>query len=350
MMPPGLVVFASGAGPAPAAEHQEIAAELTRRAVAEVGFVTSGRLRAELDLLRPHLMVVDAGFRPAVEAAVERAVPFILTTPLPSSAVPARRPARRRVGRRFRAPAWSHGDAATAVFGFSVPGLEDGASRDVHMLGPMVPAAAPGLSCSLEEWLYDHETIVYVAGDETTLTCRRLCALFAAFARLAPPHHVLWSLPAAQRELLPPRQAWPDHVRVEDPATLATGVLPHPHVRACVSGGRRFHESLYFETPVLILPAGAESAEFAARAVTSGTGLAAGDFAADQVLGALARLLSDRRFQDQAVHWGRLLRQAGGVTRAADLIADRLGADPPPSRDPSGRRPATDAGGIDRRR
>ena len=346
------VLFAAGddrwPGDGRSRQLSVIADELARRAtpVHWCGAAERERGAAELlDRVRPALLVIDAdtaSYRTAA-AALARSVPFVLATARPASTVfshllPRRaRPAGRAASPRPR----RYAEAAAAVLGFSVFGLEYAfpAPAHLHMVGPMRAERPEAGRVGREgpatrRWLAEHDSVVYASlGAHPPLTAEHVSALFAAFARLRPPHHALWRLTRPQRELLPPRHAWPDHLRIEDadPEDAADAeVLAHPHVRAFVTHGAhdRFHEAVYFGKPLLVLPLHADSAEFGARAVASGVGLAvaaAPGFGVHDVLPGLLRLLGDRRFDEEARRWSGRLRQAGGVRRAAGLLLDELG-------------------------
>ena len=346
---PPPVLFAAGTDAWPGDDRSRqlsvIADELARRAtpVHWCGPAEQERGVAELlDRVGPGLLVIDADTAAFRTAAVARArsIPFVLATSRPASTVfshllPRRaRPATRAVSPKPR----HYAEAAAAVLGFSVFGLEYAfpAPAHLHMVGPMRPerSGTERHGLATRRWLAEHDSVVYAAlGAQTPLTAEHVSALFAAFARLRPPHHALWRLTRAQRELLPPRHAWPDQLRIEDadPEDPADAeVLAHPHVRAFVTHGAHdcFHEAVYFGKPLLVLPLHADSPEFGARAIASGVGLAVRDapgFGVHDVLPGLLRLLGDRRFDEEASRWSRRLRKAGGVRRAAGLILDELG-------------------------
>lgn len=331
-----------GSGSGPAADGRNIAARSRRLSRWHHGAWTS--LIRKLEEVEPQLMIIDAGMQDFIEAAMFRKIPFVLATsqpvgslfgyPLPHSAdvpsVTAPRAPRHGIRRRHRARMSRYGDAAAAVFGFSHLDLERTlpAAGRLHALGPVLmppPRRSGELNEGLTRWLNEHESVVYVELDDARPSCQQLFALFVAFAQLARPHHVLWRLPDEQREVLPPRYAWPDHVRIERSETHSGEVLDHPNVRVLVTLGHwhSLQRGAYHGKPLLVLPWQRDSGQLATNGVHISTGLAVDGISvlsAADVLTPLSTLLTDNRFSEHAATWGKRLRQAGGARSAADLI------------------------------
>jgi polyene glycosyltransferase len=329
-----------------------------------------------IDHVRPSLMVSDVLTPAAMDAAMTRGIPFVAIVPtLPScalrlpwnfpspltdlprrmkpsqwlsnlwfmlrlqAAVLARTPAitfaRECKNAGIRNPSAKHGiytRAAAMVITSSVFGLEYEfpVSPRVHLVGAFLPSDPD--SCRVEDpglsrWLDDHSSVVYLAfGTLMTLSRVQLAALLAAVRRLGPRHKVLWKLPESQRALLPPGSL-PDNLRVESWIPSQLGVLAHPHVRAFVThgGSNGFHESIYFGKPVLVMPAWTDCYAIGRRAVDSGVGLAVerpATVTGDEVTAKISRILAEDSFRRRAEYWAQRLREAGGVTRAADLILE----------------------------
>jgi len=335
------------------------------------------RMLEHIDRIQPSLMVIDISTIGAIDAAMTRRIPFILSVPftpsglfmnrlpwdypLPGSVLPRRMNAGQKVANLWyrlrllavmftRFPFFSlakqrmeigidnpfasierYIDAAEAIFCYSVFGLEYQcrAPRHLQLLGAMVPSESPETrqnTDDLSRWLDAHPSVIYVGlGTLVQLSQAQLTTLVDAFKRLWPNHHILWKLPDSQRALLPTGEVLPSNVRIEHWIPSQLGVLAHPNVRVFVThgGGNGFHEGIYFGKPLLVAPFWLDCFDFAARAVDSGVGLALNhppSFTADEVVEKLRRLLKESSFCERAQYRGEQLRKAGGVGRAADLV------------------------------
>ncbi|WP_036374082.1 glycosyltransferase [Micromonospora sp. ATCC 39149] len=324
----------------------------------------------QIDEIRPGLMVIDMLNLGALDAALARGVPYVLSLPFPPSNIylsrlpwdyptptsglprrlgPRQRwanltfrarlrlsllgallgPARHRraqgIGNAFGDPE-KYSAAAVAVFGYTVFGLEYPfpAPEHLHLFGPMVPPREPAPGGELTDWLDRQTSVVYAClGTLARLTGPQVRAFAEALSAIGPEHQVLWKLPAAQRHLLP--GPLPPHVRVEEWIPSQLDVLAHPNVRAfvCHGGANGFHEGVHFGQPMLLTPFWLDCYDIAARAVDAGVGLALDrppHVDADEVARKLHRLLTEDSFRERSRHWGEQSRQAGGVGRAADLV------------------------------
>jgi polyene glycosyltransferase len=326
-----------------------------------------------IDRIRPKLMVIDILTPPAIDAAMTREVPFVVTLPsLPSSALrvpsdypsistdlPRRMSVTQRMANDWRKlrllaailtrtnvisfareckaagikNSWAvpvrYTDAAALVVTASVFGLEYDfpVSPRTHLIGAFLPSEPDDHQVEdlgLLRWLDDSPSVVYLAfGTLMRLSRPQLAALLEAVRRLGPQHRFLWKLPEAQQALLP--TSLPDNLRVESWIPSQLGVLAHPHVRAFVThgGSNGFHESIYFGKPVVAMPAWTDCYAIARRAVDSGVGLAIdrpATVTGDEATAKIRRILTEESFRQRAEHWAQRVREAGGVTRATDLI------------------------------
>jgi polyene glycosyltransferase len=166
-----------------------------------------------------------------------------------------------------------------------------------------------------------------------TLAWARWCAFSvprwprsSAFGRLGPSHQVLWKLLGPQQALLPPARrcramcasspGWPRSLRS----------LP---IRTCARSSRMGAATASTRASILASPAGSALLARLLRLCGACRGprgrLDAGPspaFTAEEVVAKLRHLLAERTFQERAQYWGTQLRQAGGVSRAADLIVE----------------------------
>lgn len=331
----------------------------------------------QVERIRPGLMVIDVLNVGALDAALATETPFVVSVPFPisgaylsrlpwgyptpTSGLPRRlgvagklanlafrtrlqgalamalvpRLARQRRAKGLANPLADperYCAAARAVLAYSVFGLEYPfpVPPHVHLVGALVGGGADSAADpqrprdELMGWLDQHESVVYVGlGTIARLTAAQLRALLEAFTGLGPRHHVLWKLSDDQRALLP--ETLPPHIRVENWIPSQLEVLAHPHTRAFVShgGANGFHEGVYFGQPMLLLPFWLDCYDIAVRGVDAGVGLTLDRpprIEADEVAAKLHRLLTDGTFRERSRYWGERLRQAGGVTRAADLV------------------------------
>ncbi|MBQ1073104.1 glycosyltransferase family 1 protein [Micromonospora sp. C31] len=333
-----------------------------------------------IDEVDPALAVVDSLASWAMDAAQTRQLPFVVSIslppsnflqeqlpsryPAPFSGLPARMTPRQQaanVGFRNRLvralteperlrrslavvasrkaagirnaemrPAGYVEDAAAlmayTVFGFEYPFPT--APEKLRMLGPVVPRELPPADGDdeLTRWLDEHHSVVYVGfGTIMRLSQRQVDAIVEVADRLGPEHAVLWKVPARQQHLLPPAHRLPGNLRVEAWLPSQLRVLAHPHVRVFFNHGaaNAIHEAVHFAVPQLVMPFWLDCPDGAVRAVDSGAALSverADSLNVEDILAKLGRLLNEETFRARARLWSHRMRQAGGVTAAADLV------------------------------
>ncbi len=326
-----------------------------------------------IETVQPSRMIVDILTFPSLDAAMTTGTPFTITIPsLPSSAlrVPSdypgpmtdlprrmsvpqaassllfkircslavltRTPAvmftKKRKAMGIKNPGASpatYADAAELVLISSIFGLEYEfpVPAQVHLIGAFVPDnTATGEDSELSQWLDNNSSVVYMGfGTLMSLSRSQIAALLNAIERLGPDHKFLWKLPKLQQELLPTRSDLPGNLRIENWIPSQLDVLAHQNVRVFVThgGSNGFHESIYYGTPVLVMPAWLDCYAIARRAVDSGVGLAIrrpASVTGEEMTATLTRLLTEDTFHERAEYWSGLVREAGGVARAAGLI------------------------------
>ncbi|MFR9727674.1 glycosyltransferase [Saccharopolyspora sp. MS10] len=219
---------------------------------------------------------------------------------------------------------------AEMVLCYSVPELDYPFPAPPHLrlVGTMVPPLpqAPD-DGGLSAWLDERDSVVYMGfGTITRLTAEQVRALLEVVRRLGERGtHVLWKLPAEQQHLLPPVAELPANLRVEAWLPSQLDVLAHPHVRLFFThaGGNGFHEGLHFGTPLVVRPLWVDCDDQAVRGRDLGVSLTLDrpeTIDVDDVLDKLTRVLDDPSFRDRAELSGKLLREAGGRERAAELL------------------------------
>ncbi|MBD0693927.1 glycosyltransferase [Streptomyces sp. CBMA123] len=137
---------------------------------------------------------------------------------------------------------------------FEIPGK-------VELVGAMVPplpeASRAEDGTGVMDWLDAQSSVVYMGfGTITRLTRPQVADLVEVARRLDGRHQVLWRLPAEQQHLLPPRDELPGNLRVESWLPSQLDVLAHPRVEVFFThgGGNGFHEGVYFGKPLVIRP------------------------------------------------------------------------------------------------
>jgi polyene glycosyltransferase len=330
-----------------------------------------------IDRVNPQLMVIDISTIGAIDAAMTRRIPFILSVPCTPSApygtslpwgypllgsgLPLQMTFTQKLSNlwyRIRlmvamvtgfpwlpfgirrkaagivnlfADTKKYCDTANAIFCYSIFGLEYPfkVPQHLHMLGAMI-SEKPASNDPILQWLDEHPSTLFVGlGTLAQLSKTQIHMLVDVFKRLTPEHSILWKLPKDQQALLPVDESLPPNIRIEHWIPSQLDVLAHPNVRVFVShgGGNGFHEGIYFGKPLLVMPFWFDCFDFAVRAVDSGVGLAIDcppQFSANEVLTKLRRLLTERHFSERARYWGEQLRHAGGPEKAVDLILTML--------------------------
>ncbi|MBV6701543.1 glycosyltransferase [Kitasatospora aureofaciens] len=275
------------------------------------------RLAAVVDSCEPALMVIDCVSSFAVDLALTRGIPFVLSVPfLPSNVLTSHSPfgnsytptdfpvphsglpypmgfGQRLRNRLFKLrtlalflhPAMgkvlsedarlrkelglpkpspmTRIDRAEMVLCNSVPELDYPFEMPgkVKLVGAMVPPLPETTRAEdgtgVMDWLDAQSSVVYMGfGTITRLTRPQVGALVEVARRLDGSHQVLWRLPAEQQHLLPPKDELPDNLRIEGWLPSQLDVLAHPKVGVFFThgGGNGFHEGVYFGKPLVVRP------------------------------------------------------------------------------------------------
>ncbi|MPY88877.1 MAG: glycosyltransferase [Luteitalea sp.] len=193
----------------------------------------------------------------------------------------------------------------------------------VRYVGPCIwnkPCSAPPPS-----WLAElpcDQPLVHVC--EGTIHARRPTVLRAAARALAnAPVHVVMTTGSHRHpaslglDPLAPNirlEAWVPH----------TDLFPATDVVVTTGGAGTVLTALRFGIPLLVVPTEWDKPESARRVVESGAGLSLSPrrCTPDRLRAAVDRLLTDRRFRDNARRLARCLAESGGAHRAAALIGE----------------------------
>lgn len=275
------------------------------------------RLESLVAKIDPALMVIESMSSFAVDLALTRNIPFVLSVPfLPSNVLTSHNPfgssytpkdfpvphsglpfpmtfaqrlgnrffklrtlalfftpsmskvlsADNRIRRELGLPAPSpmtRIDRAEMVLCNSVPELDYpfDIPEKMKLVGAVMPplpeASGTGADDGLGAWLDARSSVVYMGfGTITRLTRDQVGALVEVARRLDGRHDVLWKLPEEQQRLLPARESLPGNLRIESWLPSQLDVLAHPAVAVFFThgGGNGFHEGVYFGKPLVVRP------------------------------------------------------------------------------------------------
>jgi UDP:flavonoid glycosyltransferase YjiC (YdhE family) len=191
---------------------------------------------------------------------------------------------------------------------------------NVHLAGPLIAEPQP-LPASLAQWLDQSREpdVIFVAfGTLVGLEARQIRALVSGLHQAG--RRVLWAIPDAQQRMLP---HLPNSFRIESYVDQRS-VLAHPSVSAFVShgGGNSFMESMRCGKPMLVSPFMLDQPFYAARAAALGVGIRMEmhEMVPAMIRDRLIRLLRDRSFATNAGRLSQILQNAGGPSRAAEIV------------------------------
>ncbi|GII96407.1 glycosyltransferase [Sinosporangium siamense] len=344
------------------------------------------RLETVVDKVSPALMVIDCMSGFAIDVALSREIPFVLSVPfLPSNVLTSYNPFGRsytprdfpvphsglpypmrftqrlsntvfrlrtlamffnpalgkllsedaRYRRELRLPRpdpMTRIEKADLVLCNSIAELDYPFEipEKVKLVGAMMPPLpeAPRTEPGPADWLDAQSSVVYMGfGTITRLTREQVAALVEVARRLDGRHQVLWKLPKEQQPLLPPAATLPGNLRVESWLPSQLDVLAHPNVKVFFThgGGNGFNEGVYFGKPMVMRPLWVDCFDQAVRGRDIGISLTLDrpqEVDPEDVLDKLTRVLEDPGFRERSQSLGELQRRAGGRCAAADLICD----------------------------
>ncbi|MFF7020095.1 glycosyltransferase [Streptomyces klenkii] len=342
------------------------------------------RLEAVVDKVRPALMVIDciSGF--AIDLAVARGIPYVLSVPflpsnvltaftpfgkgytpkgfpVPHTGLPAGMSLAQRISNElfkirtmaiFCTPEMSkvvmqdqrrrkalglpsvglmaRVDKAEMVLCNSIAELDypftiPGKMRLVGAMVPPLPEAPDDKD--LSGWLDAQSSVVYMGlGTITRLTRAEVASVVEVARRLeGRGHQVLWKLAKGQQHLLPPEESLPANLRIESWVPSQHDVLAHPNVKVFFThgGGNGFNEGVYFGKPLVVRPLWVDCFDQAVRGRDFGISLTLDRpqaLSVGDVVDKLTRVLGTPSFAEKAERLGALQRAAGGRETAASLI------------------------------
>jgi len=196
----------------------------------------------------------------------------------------------------------------------------------VQMVGPIFPKRLEPISHSLSNWLEEGKestAVVYIAfGTLASIEAWQAKALVEGLTDTK--FRVLWSLPKNQQYILP---ALPSSFRIEH-FVPQQAVLSHLAVHVFVShcGMNSINEALYWEKPILALPFFGDQHYNSARLVDLGVALKLNKnhFDSAEVRRKIDTLLSNPSYKDATRQMSVLLKNTGGLDKAADIVETTL--------------------------
>ena len=207
----------------------------------------------------------------------------------------------------------------------------------IVMTGPMLPSSPPPLPDDMHRWLADGPPVVYANfGTLATLSPAQLAAIERALT--SPDFRALWIRrgdPAhaetgarhrrsSSGDPADPKPV-PGTVRVMPWGPPPLAVLAHPNVKVFVthSGVNSVYESIVAGTPMVGIPMFADQRDMAVRAADAGVGLWFDKQRLDAaaLTEGIARVVREPSFTARLAPIQEAIARAGGVGRAADLIA-----------------------------
>ncbi|MFD7667121.1 glycosyltransferase [Streptomyces sp. NPDC059788] len=341
------------------------------------------KLVAVVEEVRPALMIIDCVSAFAIEVAVSRNIPFVLSVPFtPSNVLTAFMPfAKAYTPRDFPVPhtglpypmtftqrisnalfKWrnlamfmtpkmmkvvkednrrrmEHGvgkpslmtriDRADLVLCNSIAELDYpfDIPEKMRLVGAMVPPLPESSQDDdLSRWLDEQSSVIYAGfGTITRLTRDQVHSMVEVTRRLEGKHQVLWKLPSEQQHMLPPKESLPANLRVESWVPSQLDVLAHPNVKVFFThaGGNGYNEGVYFGKPLVVRPLWVDCYDQATRGRDFGISLTLDrprDMDVDDVIDKLTRVIETPSFRENAERLSALQHAAGGREAAAELV------------------------------
>jgi len=227
---------------------------------------------------------------------------------------------------------------APHTFVFCEPELLNSASlpERTHVVGPCLASEVAPIEAQLLQWLEEaseqSQSVLYVALGTLAndfLTVEAIGTLLDAFSSLGDQWRVLWSLPAAQQELLS-QTGRPGHSHQQlrfETFVAQRGVLEHPAVALFLTHGGQnsVNEGLAAGKPLLCMPLFCDQYEVAQAVLSHGLGLVfhkdellAGR--TDRLLELARRLTVESHFLETVRRHAQLLHLRAGCGRAVEVI------------------------------
>ena len=193
----------------------------------------------------------------------------------------------------------------------------------VHMVGPVLRRSIPPLDSDLETWLSKKKfgKVVYISMGTTALVTESM-AKGLVEGILATDYSAVWSLRESNQNILKGLEidfsrfyvaSWVSQVAIFRHEAIGLSILH--------GGTGGIHEALYFQVPIICIPFWYDQFSWANKIRDQGLGVViqAKDVSAERVTESICEI-ERGDYKERAVRVSKILRQAGGSTRAADLV------------------------------
>ena len=193
----------------------------------------------------------------------------------------------------------------------------------VHMVGPVLRRNVPPLHADLQQWLKGkgEGEVVFISMGTTALATEKMARSFVKGISVTK-YSVIWSLRESNRNVLKGLEIdssqffitkWVSQVAVLQHTAVGLSILH------CGTGG--IHEALYFKVPIICIPFWFDQFSWANRIRDQGLGvvLYAEEVSPEKITQSI-RQIGHPRIRQKVAVVSRILEQAGGSSRAADLI------------------------------
>ena len=193
----------------------------------------------------------------------------------------------------------------------------------VHMVGPVLRRNVPPLDEDLKRWLSERggRKVVYISMGTTALVTKKMAGSFVAGV-MATDYSVVWSLRESNQVILKDLHIdssrfyitnWVSQVAVFQHEATEIAILH------CGTGG--VHEALYFQVPIICIPFWYDQFSWANRVRDQGLGLVlySHEISGESIAISLYQL-QQSHYKQRLVKISRILREAGGAVKAANLI------------------------------
>ena len=190
-----------------------------------------------------------------------------------------------------------------------------------HYVGPMLLSPPQPLDPPLLQWLDARaaRSVIYIGmGTSATVTP----ALASSFVELSKNYSIIWSLKKSNARVLEGLDVDDTKMHVT-PWVAQFSLLQHPSLLMVVvhCGISTVQEALYNSLPVLCIPYGNDQYDTALRVSTQGVGeqLNSNNVNSEEIAKVIDKV-KEGEYRTAVKRVSRLLREAGGSKKAADLV------------------------------
>lgn len=194
---------------------------------------------------------------------------------------------------------------------------------NVHLVGPVLSKSIVPIQDELKQWLDGKQAgeVVYISMGTTAILSREMASALLDGVKAAG-YSAVWSLRKSNQNVI-------EGLEIDKTLFYISkwvpqiAVLQHPAIRMailhCGSGG--LHEAMYNKVPVICIPFCFDQFSWANKIRDQGVGITmyAEDITFDAVLRSIKNI-DTGGYKDRVVKMSKILKQAGGSRRAAELL------------------------------